>query len=155
METRLSILFYGKKSLQNADKLLAIYLRVTLNGQCFEVSVQRYVEPGKWSASGGKMKGNSQEARSLNQYLDSLRQRVYEYQKTVMQEGKMFTKESLRNKWYGIDERTHTLVEVFTNHNQQLEALIGISNSKATYGKSYNFRSYHFFFKLEIWKIRY
>jgi hypothetical protein len=81
------------------------------------------------------MKGNSEEARSLNQYLDSVRQRVYDYQKALTQEGKIFTKETLRNKWYGHSERTHTLVEVFKNHNQQLETLIGIGNSKATFGK--------------------
>ena len=39
------------------------------------------------------------------------------------------------NKWYGINEQSHTLVEVFKNHNEQLESLIDISNSKATYGK--------------------
>ncbi len=135
METRLSILFYGKKSLQKADKLLAIYLRVTINGQRFEVSSQRYVEIGKWSVASGRMKGNSEEARSINQYLDSLRQRVYDYQKESLRDGEIFTKAALRNKWFGINEHRHTLIEVFKNHNQQLENLIGISNSKATYGK--------------------
>lgn len=110
METRLSILFYGKKSLQKADKLLAIYLRATINGQRFEVSTQRYVETFKWSAVAGKMKGNSEEARSLNQYLDSLKQRVYDYQKESLRDGDIFSKEILRNKWYGINEETHTLV---------------------------------------------
>ncbi len=135
METRLSILFYGKKCLQKADKLLAIYLRVTINGQRFEVTTQRYVEIFKWSAAAGKMKGNSEEARSLNQYLDSLRQRVYDYQKESTREGEIFTKEILRSKWYGINEQSHSLIEVFKIHNQQLESLVGISNSKATYGK--------------------
>ena len=135
METRLSILFYGKKNMQNSDKLLAIYLRVTINGERFEVSTQRYVEPNKWSAPAGKMKGNSEEARTLNQYLDGIRQKVYGYEKEIIRQGKRFTKESLRNKWYGLNERTYTLIEVFKSHNQQLESLIGISNSKATFGK--------------------
>lgn len=81
------------------------------------------------------MKGNSEEARSLNQYLDRLKQRVYDYQKESLRDGDIFSKEILRNKWYGINEETHTLVEVFKNHNKQLENLIGISNSKATFGK--------------------
>src|SRR6516162_3485506 len=135
METRLSILFYGKKNMQNSERLLAIYLRATIDGQRFEVSTQRYVEPGKWSVAAGKMKGNSEEARTLNQYLDGIRQSVYSYQKEILQEGNAFTKETLRNKWYGLGERTYTLVEVFKNHNQQLESLIGISNSRATFGK--------------------
>ena len=126
---------YGKKTKNESDKLLSVYLRVTINGERFEVSAQRYIEPARWSQQAGKAKGNSEDVRSLNTHLDTLRNKVYDYQQIILQEGKEFTKEALRMKWYGIDERTHTLVEVFRNHNQQLEALIGKGNSKATFGK--------------------
>ena len=135
MEIRMSILFYGKKTKNESDKLLSIYLRVTINGDRFEVSTQRYVETAKWSASAGKVKGNSEEARSINQHLDNLKQKIYDYQKTITMEGKHFTKEMLRLKWYGLEQRTHTLVEIFKQHNDQLKALIGKDNSKATYTK--------------------
>lgn len=135
MEPRLSILFYGKKTKLERQKTLSIYLRVTIEGQRFEVSTQRYVETSKWSVEAGKMKGITQEARSLNQYLDSLKQKVYNYQKSIAQEGQNFTKEMLRLKWYGIEQHTHTLVQVFKQHNDQLKSLIGKDNSKATYTK--------------------
>ncbi|MBA2500228.1 MAG: site-specific integrase [Chitinophagaceae bacterium] len=135
METRLSILFYGKKTKLNSEKTLSIYLRVTIEGQRFEVSTQRYVETSKWSVEAGKMKGNSGEARSLNQYLDNLKQKVYSYQKNIAQDGQIFSKETLRIKWYGLEQHTHTLVSVFTQHNDQLKSLIGKDNSKATYTK--------------------
>lgn len=125
METRLSILFYGKKTKLDSSKTVSVYLRITINGQRFEVSTQRYVEAAKWSIEAGKMKGNSEESRGVNQYLDSMRQKVYDYPKAITNEGKIFTKENLRMKWYGIDERTHTLVEVFKHHNEQLKSLIG------------------------------
>lgn len=83
----------------------------------------------------GTVKGNSEEARSINQHLDSLKQKVYSYQKSIAQDGKDFTKETLGLKWYGIEERTHSLVEVFKQHNDQLKSLIGKDNSKATYTK--------------------
>jgi hypothetical protein len=83
----------------------------------------------------GKVKGNSEEARSINQYLDSLKQKVYDYQKNIVMEGKHFTKEMLRLKWYGIEQQTYTLVQVFRQHNDQLKSLIGKDNSKATYTK--------------------
>lgn len=79
MEARLNILFYGKKTAQDSSKKLAIYLRVTINSKRFEVSTQRYVEPAKWSTQAGKVKGVSEKARSINQYLDSVRQKVYDY----------------------------------------------------------------------------
>jgi site-specific recombinase XerD len=135
MEARMSILYFGKKTKNESDKLLSIYLRVTINGERFEISTQRYIEPQKWSTSAGKVKGNTEEARSINQYLDSLKQKVYDYQKSIVMEGKDFTKEMLRLKWYGIEQQTHTLVQVFRQHNDQLKSLIGKDNSKATYTK--------------------
>lgn len=135
METKMSMLFHGKKSKLEKEKCLAIYLRVTINRDRFEVSTKRFIEPAKWNQQAGKAKGNSEEARSINVYLDILKNKVYNYQQSVLQEGKPFTKETLRMKWFGTHERTHTLVEVFKNHNDQLEALIGKSNTKATFGK--------------------
>ena len=72
METRLSILFYGKKTKLESDKELSIYLRVTINGERFEVSTGRYVEPSKWSPDSGKVKGNSEAARTVNSHLETL-----------------------------------------------------------------------------------
>jgi site-specific recombinase XerD len=135
MEARLSILFYGKKTRNESDKILSIYLRVTINGNRFEVSTQRCVETDKWSSTAGKVKGNTEEVRKTNQYLDNVKQKVYDYQKKILQDGKPFTKETLRLEWYGLNEHIHSLVEVFTNHNNQMEALIGKDNSKATFGK--------------------
>jgi hypothetical protein len=34
MEARLSILFYGKKTRNESDKILSIYLRVTIKKPC-------------------------------------------------------------------------------------------------------------------------
>ena len=67
MEVRTSILFFGKKTKNESDKELSIYLRVTINGERFEVGTQRYIEPNKWSSAAGKVKENSEEARSINQ----------------------------------------------------------------------------------------
>src|SRR5437762_6853959 len=135
MEARISIMFYGKKTKNESDKILSIYLRVTTNGERFEVSTQRFIEPSKWSISAGKVKGNSEEARSINQHLDLLRQKIYTYQKSIDQEGKDFSKEQLRFKWFGIQQRTHTLIEIFKHHNEQMKLLIGKDNSAATYTK--------------------
>lgn len=135
MEARLSILFYGKKTKLESDKELSIYLRVTINGQRFEVSTGRYIEPFRWSVDNGKIKGNSEEARTINAYLETLRQKVYIYQKSILQEGLLFTKETLREKWYGIGVRTYTLVEIFRQHNEQLKSLIGNDCARATFVK--------------------
>jgi site-specific recombinase XerD len=135
METKMSILFYGKKTKSECDKLLSVYLRVTINGKRFEVSTQRYIEPSKWSNVAARAKGNSEEARSVNTHLDILRNKIYHYQQYILKEGGIFTRETLYQKWYGIEERTHHLVEVFKHHNDQLQSLIGKGFSNETFGK--------------------
>lgn len=135
METRLSILFFGKKTKNENDNLLSIYLRATINGERFEVSAQRYIEPFRWSQDAGKAKGTSEQARSINMHLDALRQKVYDYQQIMLSEGQAFTKEALRLKWYGQGERVHKLIEVFRQHNDQLKELIGREVAKETLGK--------------------
>lgn len=104
METRMSILFFGKKTRNDSDKILSIYLRVTIDGKRFEICTQRYIETSKWSSAAGKVKGNTEEARSINQHLDNQKQKVYDYQKSILQEGKTFNRDSLRLKWFGMEE---------------------------------------------------
>src|SRR4030095_7811738 len=87
VETKLSILFYSKTAKTTTDGLVPIYLRVTINGKRFEQSTQRYVVPARWSAAAGKAKGNTEEARTLNYFLDALKQKVYKFQWEIVQEG--------------------------------------------------------------------
>ena len=150
METKMSILFYGKKTKSECDKLLSVYLRVTINGKRFEVSTQRYIEPYKWSPVAAKAKGNSEEARSINTHLDMLKNKVYDYQQLIQQEGGSFTRDALYQKWYGIKDRSYHLVEVFKHHNDQLQALIGKGFSKETFGKYRTTADPAFRFEMEI-----
>lgn len=139
METRMSVLFYGKKTGMKGGKLLPVYMRITINGKRFEVSSNRSIEPSRWSVTAGKVKGNSEEARVFNHHLDYMKQKVYEYQAQMIREGQPFTMESLKEKWFGHKKReqTHpqTLLSVFKSHNDQLKALIGLDCSKATHTK--------------------
>jgi hypothetical protein len=91
------------------------------------------VLPAKWSVAAGKAKGNSEEARALNYFLDALKQNVYNYQWEIVHEGLELTTDEFRKKWLGLRERPHYLLEVFKQHNDQLKELIEIDCSKATF----------------------
>jgi site-specific recombinase XerD len=133
METKMSILFYGKRKKITTEALLPIYLRVTIEGQRFEVTTKRYIETSKWSSKAEKAKGNTDEARNLNSYLDVLKQKIFSYQKEILKEDKIFCVETLRQKWFGTNEQKRMLIEIFQNHNEQMKALIGNEFSNATY----------------------
>jgi site-specific recombinase XerD len=125
MDTKLSVLFHGKRTKSQNASLLAIYLRVTVDGQRMEISTKRIIEKDKWSSISGKAKDNLEEARNLNAYLDLLRNKVYNYQREIIREDKPVTLEQFRNKWNGITEKPRMILEVFQEHNEQVAALVG------------------------------
>jgi site-specific recombinase XerD len=114
------------------DKLAPIYIRITVNGQRIDQSIQRYVEVARWSAAAGRAKGNSVEVRQLNTYLDTLTSKILKLEREMVQDGHVITFENFREKWMGTQERPRMLMEIFQHHNDQLAALIGKEFSPAT-----------------------
>jgi len=130
----ISILFYAKKAKTTTEGLVPIYMRVTIGGERFEISSKRYVNFEQWSSEAGRMKGHTEEAKSVNSLIDSLRAKAYNYQKFVLLEGKDLTIQTFRNKWLGlVTERPRMLLEIFEHHNKQMKDLIGQEFSPLTF----------------------
>jgi site-specific recombinase XerD len=125
MDTKISILFYGSIARTTQNKLLPIYMRVTINRERFETSTHRYLESNNWSAAAGKAKGNTDEMRSINNYLDMLKQKAYNFQKELIQEGRPVNIENFKDKWLGKSDKPVMLIEIFQQHNDQVVELIG------------------------------
>jgi hypothetical protein len=72
MTRKISILFYGKKSRITKDNMVPIDIRITVNRiRVYDCSTSKLVEVTKWSPAAGKVKGNSEEARIINNYPDA------------------------------------------------------------------------------------
>lgn len=112
MKTKVSILFYVRRAKVTAKGLLPIYSRITINGQRFEISTSRSVEEAKWSSEGGRMKGNSEEARSINRHLDMLKIKIIDAQMELLHKNLPITIGSLKNKIFGIDENKRMLIPI-------------------------------------------
>lgn len=132
MNAKISILFYAKRAKTNAAGLIPIYLRITIDGVRLEISSKRFVMPEKWSKEQNRMKGNSEEARSLNAYLDILKARVHDAQKEIVQEGNLVSMDTLKNKLLGTEQRSRMLIPIFQDHNNRMEALVGKEFAQGT-----------------------
>jgi hypothetical protein len=78
MKTKITVLYYLRKSKVNLQAQMPIYQSITINGQHFDVSTGLFVEVQKWSSEASKMKGNTEEAHMFNGRLDIMRAIVYE-----------------------------------------------------------------------------
>jgi site-specific recombinase XerD len=125
MKTKVSILFYAKRAKASVNGLVPIYTRITINGKRIELSSNRFVEMSKWSTESGKMKGNSEEARSINSHLNMLRIQIIDMQMELVHKKIPVTAETLKSKILGVDERARMLVPIFEDHNNKIKELVG------------------------------
>ncbi len=125
MKTKITLHFYAKSTKANANGLLPIYVRLTVDGKRLEFSTKKFVEKTKWSNELSKMKGTSEEARSINSYLDLMKAKVLEAQMELLHRNEALTIENFKSKILGTEERQRMLVSIFQDHNNKIKELVG------------------------------
>jgi site-specific recombinase XerD len=129
----IAVLFYIRKAKSTRSKMAPIYMRITVNGQRAEISLQRDVEVNKWNPAAGMVTGSSEAAKSLNQYITYWRQRTYDAQESLIKDGRLATAAAIKLLLTGGSANQKTLMEVFTFHNDRLLERVGIDHSPATH----------------------
>lgn len=125
MNSNVSILFYIKRAKVNNQGICPIYTRITVNTKRFEFSTNKLISPDKWSSEGAKVKGTTEEARSINSHLDQIKKQILEAEKILLIKGVCITSESLRNQILGQSVRQRMLIPIFTEHNRKISELVG------------------------------
>ncbi len=114
-----------KKPTNYAKGPQPVYLRISVNGQRVEISTQRECDPDRWNTSIGRALGTKEDIKILNAFLECLQLKVYEAHRLLMINGEIITAEKIKNKLLGIIEHPKMILQIFQEHNDQLEKLIG------------------------------
>ncbi len=125
MKTKITLHFYAKSTKANSAGLLPIYVRLTVDGKRLEYSTKKFIENSKWSSELCKMKGTTEEARSINSYLNLVRAKVLNAQMELMHQNKNLTIENFKEKLLGTEQRQRTLIPIFQDHNNKIKELVG------------------------------
>ena len=125
MDTTISILFYLKRAKVNAQGLAPIFQRITVNGRRLDNSTGKFVDPDKWNSEMSKMRGTSEEARSINGHLDNLKSKILNVEKNLIKKDIPITFDSYRNELSGKKERERMLIPIFQEHNRKIKELVG------------------------------
>ena len=120
-----SILFFLQKNKATLDGKAPIYARITVNGKRAQISIQRKVLIKKWDSTTGKIKGTSAESRTINSYIDSIRHKLQKLQERFIDEGKTITALTIKNRYLGKDRVNKMLIEIFQEHNNEVNSLVG------------------------------
>jgi len=132
MKTKITLHFYAKSTKANAAGQLPIYVRLTVDGKRLEFSTKKFVENSKWSSELSKMKGTTEEARSINSYLDLMKTKVFNAQMELMHRKENLTIENFKEKLLGTEQRQRMLIPIFQDHNNKIKELIGKEYASGT-----------------------
>jgi site-specific recombinase XerD len=125
MKAKITLHIYAKTTKANAAGQLPIYIRLTVDGQRFEFSSKKFIEKGKWSSELSKMKGSSEEARTLNNYLDLMKSKVFDVQMELIHKNEELSLENFKSRILGTHQRERMIIPIYQNHNDKIEDLIG------------------------------
>ncbi len=110
-------------------------IRVTVNGESVQFSSKLDIEPQLWDTTNQKMLGTTKAAREFNALLDEIRTSLRNHYREIEKYEAYVTAEKVRNAFLGITVRQQTLLGTFRRHNEDVQKLVGISKSAATYRK--------------------
>ena len=125
MKAKITLHIYAKTTKANAAGQLPIYIRLTVDGQRFEFSSKKFIEKSKWSPELSKMKGSSEEARTLNNYLDLMKSKVFDVQMELIHKNEELSLENFKSRILGTHQRERMIIPIYQNHNDKIEDLIG------------------------------
>jgi len=133
MSRRFNLLFYLKKPKKYEEGgLIPIYMRVSVSGKRTEFTTQREWDPAKWNPDAGRASGTKEAAKELNAYLDTLKAKVYEAQRKLVDEGEVVSTDTIREIITGKNRNSKMLLEVFDYHNKQMRELVDIDFAPGT-----------------------
>ena len=134
-----SLLFYIKKNRLNKKGQAPIYFRITVNGEQLALSLHRSVNIEDWNVAMGLVNGKNKEAKDINRDIKSVEGKILEHYRYIRDRGEMVTALALKNALLGIidesEKKNITLIDLFTEHNDDLEKRIGVDYSKSTVTK--------------------
>ena len=114
-----------------------MYLRITVNGKSSELSTKALWDPERWNAASGRASGSKEDARTINNLLDSLNAKVYQAKKMLLDSDRVVTADAIKNALKGKDGQSKMLLVEFKYHNNQMAALVGTEFAPLTL-KRYN-----------------
>jgi site-specific recombinase XerD len=109
--------FYLKTDKLNVKGNAPVYLRLTLNGQRAEISINQSILPINWNRQIERAKGNREETRTFNNYLDSLSLKVKKCFTDLLNSGDYFDVNDIKDSLNRKGKINKTLIQVYEENN--------------------------------------
>lgn len=128
-------MFFIRRTKLRKNLEAPVLMRITVNGERTDISIQRTILPEQWNSDRGCAKPATRFGKELNQCLDQIRLQVYQCHKELLSRNLPVTTASIKTTFlHGIeDAEVHTLLDLYREHNNNLKTSIDKGVARATY----------------------
>ena len=138
-----SINFWATPTRARNDGTIPIHATITLNGIRASFSTGRKVQLADWDNAKQRVRGNSEQAKLINTYLQQILNKIGSLELELLQRGYIITADLLKDAYFNNVEsiQTKTLIQVFQDYINSQEKIVGNGISKSTfYSYTHSFR---------------
>lgn len=130
-----AILFSIRESKVRKDGNAPIEVTITLNGERCSFSTGKKIKVTSWDKNKQLVKGKDEEAISLNNYLKSVKAKLYEKEAELLDRGFVITAQLLYDAYFDKVEclKERSLLSILEEHNAERKAMVGKTVAPATY----------------------
>ena len=140
MRSTYRILFYTKNQAVKNGKS-PIMGRITINGTQAGFSYKKEVSLALRDVKANRAKGKSEEARTLNQELDSIKAQITKHYQYICDHDSFVTAKKVYNRYIGFGEDCHTLMTLFKEQFESYKEKIGKGKTESTRGLLADYKS--------------
>ncbi|MEP6466623.1 MAG: site-specific integrase [Parafilimonas sp.] len=135
MNKSFGCLFHLKRKGNYENNEIDIYLKITVDSAYVELSTKRKCFRANWNVKAGRVEGKNDYAKSINSYLDTIQQKVFEAKRRLIELDVDITPLAIKDIMLGknISKEKNMLIELFKHQNEQIKALVGKDYAQGTY----------------------
>ncbi|KAB1155297.1 site-specific integrase [Tenacibaculum aiptasiae] len=112
---------YSKRAVNNKA---GIYTRVTVNGKRVNISLKIKADITKWDAKKQRVKGFTQEAKTVNRTLDQAHSKIFQSYQDLKLQDKLITAQLIKALFLNEGEQAKTLQNLLDYHRRKIETTL-------------------------------
>lgn len=130
-----SVLFFIRKTRLLKTGEAPINMRITVDGRFVEMQTLRRILPANWNQRKERAVGKNPAYSEINMYLDSLKGKIYDIQKELSNASLPVNPVLIKDRLLNKQDDCKMFFQLFEEHNNQLEKLLGIDYERSTLGR--------------------
>ncbi|HLO59207.1 MAG TPA: site-specific integrase [Bacteroidales bacterium] len=123
---RFAIMFYIKRTKLTVRGECPVYVRLTVNGERIEFSMNETIPPKLWDSNTQRALISEKTGIELNESIQCVIDKLRNCKRTLEDSLKPVTARSVRNLYFDSDNTSVYLLDKFTEHNIRCEKLVDI-----------------------------